>query len=700
MNKYKEAKQFSSIDIPKQNILAEQTSQISAAVINAIIATFINAFILVNVLWSVIAHDILLIWLAATVLISLLRGITAYQYKKAAPPLEKTHIWTQRFFIGNLLASLAWGASAIWLFPEDELAHQVFLAFVIGGMSAGAVVYLSHIKIVIYSYLSFSLIPLLMHFFYSNTVLGNEMGIMITLYLLMMYFAANRTHSNLKQNICLRLENIEREYSLQNSERRYETLLETATDAFFLHNLDGKFLDVNQQACRNLGYTRDELLNMSVSDIQDDHAYEKLKLLYPKLEEGKSIQLEGFQRRKDGTTFPVEVSVGLVNINKENLLSVFAHDVTKRKQTNEIIRNSQQRMALHIQRTPLAVIEWDESFCITQWNHAAENIFGFTESEALGRHAKEIIVPDDEIEHIDNIWEQLLTLDSGTRSTNENITKNGNTILCDWYNTPLINEAGETIGVASLAQDITKQKNAELALIEAKEQAESANKAKSRFLASMSHELRTPMNAVLGFTQLLLLKATDEATKQNIKEIINAGNDLLELINQVLDLSKIESGITHLFIGSHNLNDLLNDSLLIITPIADKQSVVIDNNVDLTKNIKVNVDKARFKQVLLNLLSNAIKYNIENGKVTIDCLLSDKNMLCLSISDTGKGLTSEQKSHLFKPFDRAGAEGSSIAGTGLGLVITKDLIEQMNGTIGFESEVGKGSRFWIQIPYS
>lgn len=235
-------------------------------------------------------------------------------------------------------------------------------------------------------------------------------------------------------------------------------------------------------------------------------------------------------------------------------------------------------------------------------------------------------------------------------------------------------------------------------LLIAKKMIEKASQIKSEFISSMSHELRTPMNAILGFSQIIQMQSKDDKTKENIKEILNAGDHLLELINQVLDLSKIESGTEYLSIESHNLNDLLNECLSTIKPIADKRSIVIDNNVDLPPDTKINVDKSRFKQILLNLLSNAIKYNSEKGTVTMDCSLTDKKMLCLSISDTGRGLTSEQKTHIFKPFDRAGAENSNITGTGLGLVITKDLIEQMNGTIGFESEVEKGSRFWIEIP--
>ena len=277
------------------------------------------------------------------------------------------------------------------------------------------------------------------------------------------------------------------------------------------------------------------------------------------------------------------------------------------------------------------------------------------------------------------------------------------TRLQDGHRSKLLQYTGED-EISSLTKNINNMLralyNSHDDMENQKEIAEHASLAKSKFLSSMSHELRTPMNAILGFSQILKMQAKDDRTKENINEILNAGNHLLELINQVLDLAKIESGIMNLSVDRHSLDDLLNDSLLTIRPIAHEKSIVIENNVDLPPDIKINVDKARFKQILLNLLSNAIKYNSENGKIIIDCLLNDENMLCLSITDTGKGLTSEQKTHIFKPFDRAGAENSNITGTGLGLVITKDLIEQMNGTIGFESEVGKGSRFWIQIPFS
>lgn len=228
--------------------------------------------------------------------------------------------------------------------------------------------------------------------------------------------------------------------------------------------------------------------------------------------------------------------------------------------------------------------------------------------------------------------------------------------------------------------------------------AQYANNAKSRFLSSMSHELRTPMNAIIGFSQLLMFDAKSESEKENINEVIQAGEHLLQLINDVLDLSRIESGTLVLYIGRHNLNNIVTSCLLKVMPIADARSIKIDNRIDALSRIDVDVDQVRFRQVIINLLSNAIKYNVDNGTVVIDVSVIEEHTLYLSITDTGKGLSTEQQKHLFSPFDRIGYENSHVKGTGLGLVIAKDLIEKMNGKIGFDSEEGKGSRVWIHVP--
>lgn len=253
---------------------------------------------------------------------------------------------------------------------------------------------------------------------------------------------------------------------------------------------------------------------------------------------------------------------------------------------------------------------------------------------------------------------------------------------------------------ASLEAARSEEKLHNEALARAKKDAECASRAKSLFLSSMSHEMRTPLNAILGFSQLIEFDAKDDDIRNNTREIIRSSKHLLELIEGLLDISQIESGNLVLNIASYSLKEILDFCLAMVKPSAEEKSVQINNQVDERPDIKIEVDNKLFKQVLLNVISNAIKYNIQNGSVIIDYSLENNKMLCLSVTDTGKGIEIHNYDKLFDYFDRAGQECSNIAGTGLGLAISKNLIEKMNGTIEFESTVNEGSRFWIKVPVS
>lgn len=480
----------------------------------------------------------------------------------------------------------------------------------------------------------------------------------------------------------------------------YKTLLDTATEAFFLHNKEGKFLDVNKLACSSLGYTRDELLEMSVEDIEIGPDPGGLKQLWEKLNKGENVLIEGRHCRKDGSTFPVEVSLGLIHIKGDFLFSVLARDITKRKYKDEVINISAQKMALHIQGTPMGVIEWDKNFCVTEWNPSAESIFGYSRGEAIGHHAKELLIPINAIEHVDMVWNQLLALENGLRSTNENITKDGASILCEWYNTPLVDNLGEVIGVASLVQDVTKEKNTETALIEAKISAEYANNTKSMFLTHMSHELRTPMNAIIGYSQILEFdEGLSKKQSDSVKTILNAAYHLLELIESILNLTDLKASEAKLKLEEHSLNKIVDESLSDVKKLADDNEIQIINNIIQIESHNILVDDARFKQALYNLLSNAIKYNKDEGTVTVSCDVIDKQHLRLSVCDTGNGLTEQEQKQLFKPFERIG-KYSGVDGAGIGLIISKYSIELMGGAIGVKSSVGKGSCFWLEVMQS
>lgn len=254
----------------------------------------------------------------------------------------------------------------------------------------------------------------------------------------------------------------------------------------------------------------------------------------------------------------------------------------------------------------------------------------------------------------------------------------------------------------ALIQDITERKFSELALEEAKNIAEHANKAKSEFLASMSHELRTPLNAVLGFAQMLQYDPKAPLTaKQNehVESILSGGKHLLELVNEVLDLAKIEANQLDLSLEEVNATDIVAECVALSMPLGEPRNITIVDQFSGGAISQLRTDRMRFKQSLLNLLSNAIKYNTDGGTVTVAGHETDDGYLHISVTDTGIGIAEEYHSSVFHMFNRLGADPMiAQEGTGIGLTVTKLLVEQMAGWAGFESEEGVGSTFWIKLP--
>jgi len=251
----------------------------------------------------------------------------------------------------------------------------------------------------------------------------------------------------------------------------------------------------------------------------------------------------------------------------------------------------------------------------------------------------------------------------------------------------------------SIIEDITERKKIESDLVSARDEAVRANKAKSEFLSNMSHELRTPMNAILGFGQLMQMD--DQISPRNkdyANEIVKAGDHLLELINDILDLAKIESGRIDMSLEPVSISSVVEESLDLMAAIAKKNKIQIlcYGAIDTT----VTADRVRLKQIILNLLSNAIKYNREGGNVKINIYSEDKKQLNIAFTDTGTGIPEAQQHDLFQPFNRLGAGKKAIEGTGIGLALTKRLIEQMNGSIHVDSKVDIGSTFTITLPLS
>lgn len=377
-------------------------------------------------------------------------------------------------------------------------------------------------------------------------------------------------------------------------------------------------------------------------------------------------------------------------------------ELAERRRAEELATESQQRLRTLVDNAADGIVTAGETMLIETFNGSAERIFGYTAKEVIGRPVTILMKGADQDIHDDYVQHFLKTGESHIVGQGREVTarrRNGEEFPL-YLAISVVRLGGRRLFTA-IVRDLSAEKKVEAALRAAKVQAENANLAKSQFLSSMSHELRTPMNGILGFAQLLQFdprETLSEHQAEYVDMILKAGNHLLGLINEVLDLSKIESGNLQLSIEAVNPAAVARECCDLLGPLAAKRNVKLDDRMSAAAVPAVMADAVRFKQILVNLASNAIKYNRDGGRVVLDCFPTPAGRLRISVADTGRGIPEQRRAELFQPFNRLGAEAGEIEGTGIGLTITRRLIEMMDGRIGVESEEGIGSTFWIELP--
>lgn len=485
------------------------------------------------------------------------------------------------------------------------------------------------------------------------------------------------------------------ERRLTDSEERFRSIMDSALDAIIGMDDKGIVTDWNRQSEILFGWSAHEIIGRDVIHVM---VPERLKYIY----EGKfsdvlksriNQRTEVVALNKNNEEIAVESTITTYRLDGRVYYTAFVRDLTERRQSQA----ARSLLVAIVESTHDPIISKNLNGIVTSWNKAAEDLFGYTAEEAVGCHIS-LIIPSERIGEAEHIISRITNGDKVEHFETKRRAKDGREIDISLTVSPIYDERGEIIGASKLIRDITERRKTEQAL-------EEANRRRDEFLTNMSHELRTPMNVVVGLTDILgRTEPLTDKQKHFINTLKASADTLLDLINDLLDFSKLEQGAVHLEIINFNLLEMMAQIVSLMNVRAREKKLDLSLNYAPGVPYKLMGDPLRVKQILINIVSNAIKFT-RHGGVEVHIGFEhgndpDKAMIIFTVTDTGIGISAEQKETIFEKFSQADPSITRrYGGTGLGLSIVRELVDRMNGKIVVESEIGKGSRFVISIPF-
>ncbi|MEI7828473.1 MAG: PAS domain S-box protein [Prolixibacteraceae bacterium] len=531
-------------------------------------------------------------------------------------------------------------------------------------------------------------------------------------------------------------ERILAEEKIKEQNDRLSAIINALPDKIFITASDGTYLEYYSSIPNQLTIPDNEIVGMNLKDIFDSKtANLHLRKIEECLKDKIGVTYE-FSGQQDSITSYIEVR--LVPMTNSRVMT-FVRDISDKKLKEIQIK----RLSQAVEQSPVSIVITDLDSNIEYVNPAFEETTGYSFEEVLGRKTKILKSGKTSDSVYKELWETI-TQEKEWHGEWINKKKNGELYWENISISPIHDESGKVTNYLAVKLDITPRKQSEQEIRELNEnlelkiqqrteqlaetnlslvkeiedrkkaedeimkarlESERANMAKSEFLSRMSHELRTPMNSILGFAQLLDLGDLNPGQKKGVKHIMRSGKHLLDLINEVLDISRIEAGHLSLSLEPVQVFGVIHEMMELVSEQAKKRQIKIEFVESENNHLFLKSDKQRLKQIILNLINNAIKYNKPGGIATIEVSLIPQNkskipQVRISVKDTGLGIAAEYLPKLFNPFERIGAEKTETEGTGLGLSVVKKLVDAMEGEIGVESEPGIGSTFWVEFPLS
>ncbi len=489
--------------------------------------------------------------------------------------------------------------------------------------------------------------------------------------------------------------------ALRESEERFRMLAENSRDVIRSYDADGTIRYASPSCRAVLGYDPDELVGRHSAEFQHPEDAEERKERAQAIIATRDDSTVTYRsRRKDGSYVWLEANVRALRGGDDEKLIGFqeaARDISERRRSEQALRESEERFRLLAENSTDVIARSSTEAEILYISPASRTVYGYAPEEMVGRRGWDFVHPED----LEALRRDITTRAGRSEAaTNEYRVRrrDGTYVWVEARSHAVRHPLTESLEFHTSVRDISDRKAAEEAVTLAMEQAEQANNAKSEFLSRMSHELRTPLHAILGFAELLRREDVRLHQREKLVQITRSGRHLLDLIDEVLDLTRIERRELGLSLEPVHAGAVIAETLAMIGPLAAARSISVPPPITDDPDIHVLADRQRLKQVLLNLLSNAVKYNRDGGNISVACRRAGSAAVRLEVTDTGIGIAAHELARVFDPFERLGAEATDVEGTGLGLTLSKRLVEAMDGQLAVEPGQSCGTTFSLELP--